>query len=201
VSASAIGYYGERGEETLAEDASPGSGFLPDTCVAWENASAPLSDAGIRLVWIRIGVVLDPAGGALKAMLPPFRMGLGGRLGHGRQWMSWISRNDLVSTFVRAVKDERLTAAINGTAPNPVRNAEFTRELAATLHRPALATVPAPLLRLLPGDMANEALLASARVLPRKLEQAGFQFQDPDLSIALRKMLQPSAAKLPAAPS
>lgn len=195
LNASAIGFYGDRGDEWLDEDASPGSGFLADTCVEWERATAPAADAGVRVVRLRIGVVLSSAGGALRRMLLLFRLGLGGRLGDGRQQMSWIALDDLVRVLEHALLDENLHGAVNGVAPEPVRNAEFTKILASVLRRPALLPVPAFALRTLLGEMGQELLLSSTRVRPTRLAQAGFRFLFPDLESALRFSLDEGAAK------
>lgn len=189
VIASAIGIYGDRGDEMIDETMRPGSGFLADLCVQWEAATRPAVDAGIRVVHTRFGVVLDSHGGALAKMLPLFRLGLGGRLGSGRQWMSWISLEDAVSAILFTLDTPRLEGPINVTAPAPVTNAEFTRALAHTLHRPAILPAPAFALRLLLGEMADEALLASARVFPSRLLEAGFRFAHPALQEALAATL------------
>lgn len=187
--ASAIGIYGNRGEELLDEDSSPGVGFLADLCTRWEAAAQPAVDAGIRVVHLRFGVVLGPGKGALAQMLPLFRLGLGGTLGNGRQWMSWISLADAVSAILFALQTPQLTGAINLTAPHPVTNAQFTSALARQLHRPAILPAPAFALRLALGQMADEALLASARVLPARLLHAGFHFQHNTVEEALAAAL------------
>lgn len=189
VSASATGLYGDRGDEVLDEGSPPGRGFLAEVATAWEAATAPAAAAGIRVVVLRLGMVLDPRGGALARMLPPFRLGLGGRLGSGRQWLGWISRRDLVGTIRCALRDERLRGPVLAVAPAPVTNREFTRALAAALRRPAVLPVPAFALRALFGGMADELLLASQRVTPRRLLEVGFRFADPELLPALRAML------------
>lgn len=193
VSASAIGYYGDRGEELLDETAARGAGFLAEVCAEWEAAAAPARAAGIRVVHPRIGLVLATQGGALARMLTPFRFGLGGRLGAGRQWMSWIALDDLLSVLERAVLDERLSGPLNAVAPEPVRNADFTRSLARALARPACAHVPAFALRALVGRMADDLLLASMRVKPAVLERAGFEFARPTLEGALGGLLGKAA--------
>lgn len=187
VSASAIGYYGSRGEELLEEAATPGHGFLPGVCVDWEREAQAAEALGVRVAMIRVGLVLDPRGGALKRMLPPFRFGVGGRLGSGRQWMSWIHLADLAELF-RFALEQPVRGAINGVAPEPVRNAEFTRELARALHRPALFPVPELALHLLFGEMAG-VLLESQRVAPRAATSAGFAFRFPQLGPALADLL------------
>ena len=188
VCASAIGIYGDRGEEALADESSPGSGFLSEVCQAWENAAQPAVDAGIRVVFVRFGVVLSPGGGALAQMLPVFRAGLGGRLGSGRQWLSWIALPDAIEAIEFALKSPGLSGAVNVVAPNPVTNAEFTRSLGRALHRPTLFQVPAFALKLAFGEMAS-TILGSARVLPARLNAAGFLFGYPDLDAALRALL------------
>jgi uncharacterized protein (TIGR01777 family) len=189
VCASAIGYYGNRGEEILSEESGPGTGFLPEVCQAWEAASKPAEEAGIRVVRLRIGVVLSGAGGALPRMLSAFKLGLGGRLGSGRQYMSWIALEDLAAALALAITDDRLRGPVNAVAPSPVTNAEFTRVLAKVLGRPAVLPAPAFALRLLLGQMAEELLLASARVVPRKLKETGFRYRHPDVEGALRGLL------------
>ncbi|HEY6487844.1 MAG: TIGR01777 family oxidoreductase [Terracidiphilus sp.] len=185
VVASAVGVYGDRGGETVDEASPPGQGFLADLCRAWEAAAQPARDAGIRVVHLRFGVVLGEGPGALGKMLPIFRWGLGGRLGSGRQWMSWVSMEDAIAAIVFALESPALDGAVNLTAPQPVTNAEYTRALAQALHRPAVLPVPAFALRLALGPMADEALLQSIRALPAKLIAAGFQFKHPRLEDAL----------------
>lgn len=185
VSASAIGYYGSRGDETLDENSGPGTGFLAEVCGAWEAAADPARDAGIRVAHLRIGVVLSSRGGALSKMLTPFRLGLGGPLGDGRMWMSWIVLKDLVGAILHAIDDGALAGPLNGTAPNPVTNAEFTRALGHALHRPAILPAPAFAISAALGEMGRELLLSSAKVLPRRLEEAGFRFAYPEIDGAL----------------
>lgn len=182
--ASAIGIYGDRGEEVLDERSTPGKGFLADLCQAWEDAAEPAVRAGIRVVHLRIGVVLGPQG-ALEKMLPLFRLGLGGRMGSGQQWMSWIALADVVAATEFLLEKEEIAGPVNLTAPEPVRNAEFTRALARAVRKPALVPVPALALRLAAGQMAKEALLASARVRPARLLEAGFRFKFPRVDAAL----------------
>ncbi|MBN2170632.1 MAG: TIGR01777 family oxidoreductase [Candidatus Krumholzibacteriota bacterium] len=188
--ASAAGIYGDRGEEVLDEDSAPGAGFLADLARDWEEAAAGAKAAGARVVHLRFGLVLDAAGGALARMLPVFRMGLGGPLGGGRQWWSWIAREDAAAAIERALDDEGLAGPVNVVAPRPVRCADFARALGAVLGRPARLGAPAFAMRLLFGRMADETLLASARVLPRRLEAAGFAFAHPELGAALRATLR-----------
>jgi len=187
VSASAVGYYGSRGDEVLREDSAPGTSYLAEVCQAWEKEVEAAAALGVRVVRIRIGIVLDAKGGALQRMLPPFRMGVGGRLGDGRQWMSWIHLEDLAAMFQHAVENP-VSGAWNGVAPIPVSNADFTRVLAGALHRPAIFPVPAFALRLLFGEM-SEILLGSQRVAPAAAEAAGFRFRFPELSGALENVL------------
>lgn len=189
VSASAIGYYGDRGEEILTEDAAPGKGFLAGVCVQWEDATAPAAEAGIRVVRIRTGLVLDGGGGMLGPMLIPFRLGLGGRVGPGRQWWSWIALPDHVRAVAHLL-DDGSSGPVNLAAPNPVRNSEFTAILASVLRRPAVVPVPAAALRVALGsEMAADLILASQRVEPARLLQSRFEFSHPDLPGALRAVL------------
>ena len=190
ISASAIGYYGDRGEEILHEDSPPGTGFLADVCRQWEAASQPAADAGIRTIQMRFGVVLSPRGGALQKMLPPFRMGLGGKIGDGRQWWSWIDVHDLVGAILHALKSDLLHGPVSVVAPNPVRNAEFSKILATVLSRPSIFPMPAFAARLALGEMADELLLASQHVEPAKLIATGYSFQQADLKPALEAMLK-----------
>lgn len=189
VSASATGFYGDRGELELDEDSEAGHGFLADLCRSWEAETAAARDAGIRVVNLRIGVVMTPEGGALAQMLTPFRFGVGGRLGPGTQYMSWISLDDLLAAIAHCIATPGLKGPVNAVAPGPVTNAELTRALAAALGRPALLPVPAFALRVLLGEMADELLLASTRVLPRRLLASGFAFRHPALDAALAAML------------
>lgn len=193
VNGSAVGYYGERGDELLDETSSGGVDFLALVCKDWEAATAAASDAGIRVAISRTGIVLDPRGGALAKMLLPFRLGVGGRLGDGRHWMSWIALADMVRALRFLIDTNGAAGPFNLAAPNPVDNAEFTRVLASVLHRPAVFPVPAFALELLYGEMAKGAALASQRVLPRKLLENGFQFSLPDLQTALPSVLRAAA--------
>jgi uncharacterized protein len=187
VSASAVGYYGNRGADILSEDAHAGTGFLAEVCRDWEAVAEPARAAGIRVVHPRLGMVLGPGGGALAMMTPTFRLGLGGHLGSGDQYMSWIALEDAVEALVSFATDERIAGPVNLTAPDPVTNRAFTQGLAAALHRPAMLPVPAPVLRLVLGRLADEVLLASARAVPTKLLDAGFLFRYPTMDGALRK--------------
>lgn len=185
VSASAIGYYGDRGDEVLTESSSSGSGFLAQVARGWEAATEPAARAGVRVVAPRIGVVLAGQGGALPKMALPFRFGLGGRVGSGKQWMSWITLDDLVRLLVYAVTNELIRGPINAVSPQSVTNAEFARTLARVLHRPAIFPAPAFAMRLVLGEMADELLLASQRVVPKVAMESGFRFQYPQLETAL----------------
>lgn len=186
VVASAVGYYGNRGDEFLTEKSAPGVGFLADVCREWEAACLPAVQAGIRVVNLRTGVVLAKNGGALPKSLPIFRLGLGGRFGSGNQWTSWITLEDLVGVIERALTGNGLEGPVNAVSPNPVTNREFTRILGRVLHRPAVFALPAALLRTVAGEMADSLLLASARVNPSRLLEIGFQFRNPDLETALK---------------
>ena len=191
ISASAIGFYGaDRGDEVLDETSAPGEDFLADLGVAWEAATEPAATRGIRVVRTRFGVVLDPAGGMLQRVLPVFRLGLGGKLGNGRQWMSWISLEDLIEAVRFILRTPTVAGAVNVTAPNPVRNDEFTDVLGRVLHRPTIAVVPAFALRAVYGAMADGTILASQRVVPRKLQEAGFRFAHPKIEAALQAELR-----------
>jgi uncharacterized protein (TIGR01777 family) len=189
ISASAIGYYGDRGEETLREESSSGSGFLPEVCREWEAAAEPATKAGIRTAQMRFGVVLSASGGALQKMLLPFRMGVGGNIGGGRQWMSWVDIDDVVGAILHVIKTDSLHGPVNVVGPNPVRNSEFTKTLASVLSRPAIFPMPAFAARLVFGQMADELLLASQRVEPAKLMASAYIFQTPELRAALENIL------------
>lgn len=189
VCASATGFYGDRGDERLTEQSAPGRGFLAEVCREWEAAAEAARQAGIRTVHLRIGMVLSRAGGALAALLVPFRLGLGGVIGSGRQWMSWIALDDMVGVITHVLADERLAGPVNAVTPAPVTNAEFTRTLGRVLGRPTLVPLPALAARLLLGEMADEVLLASARVEPARLLASGFGFAHPTLEGALRHIL------------
>jgi len=189
ITASAAGYYGNRGDGWLREDSSPGHDFLADVCRQWEAATQAAAQAGIRTVNMRIGVILSPAGGALPQMLTPFRLGVGGKIGSGRQWWSWIDVNDVVGAIHHIVKTRQLQGPVNVVAPKPVTNEEFTKTLAGVLRRPAVFPVPAFAARLAFGEMADELLLASQRVEPTKLLSSGYRFQRSDLKTALEEIL------------
>lgn len=189
VNASAVGFYGDCGESVIGEDTPVGQGFLPEVCLAWETHAEGAARLGMRTALLRLGVVLTPAGGALAKMLPAFRAGLGGPLGGGRQWMSWVSIDDAVDAIYRAVLDPRWSGAANITAPHPVTNAEFTATLGRVLRRPAVLPVPGWVLRAAFGQMADEALLASTRAVPARLQAMGYEFRHPTLEAALRHLL------------
>lgn len=191
VAASAIGYYGDRADEVLREDSPSGKhGFLPEVCREWEAAAQPAASAGIRTAHLRTGIVLSADGGALRKMLLPFRMGLGGNIGSGRQWMSWVDLNDEIGAIRHILTNESLHGPVNIVSPHPVSNAEFTRTLASALSRPAIFPMPAFATRLLFGQMGEELLLASQRVEPTKLVGSGYVFQKPDLRLALLAILE-----------
>ncbi|MGI8923488.1 MAG: TIGR01777 family oxidoreductase [Fimbriimonadales bacterium] len=189
LSASGVNYYGDRGDEVLTEKSAPGEGFLAGVCREWEAATAPATSAGIRVANLRLGVVLSGKGGAIAKMRLPFGLGLGGRIGSGRQWMSWIALDDAVAAFRHALSADTLSGPVNTTSPNPVTNAEFTRTLARALRRPTFLAVPAFALRIAFGQMADESLLSSVRAVPLSLLESGFQFRYPSLDAALRHVL------------
>ena len=190
VCASAIGFYGNRGDEVLREDSPAGQGFLSEVCREWEASSRIAADAGIRTVNIRLGLVLSAKGGALRSMLTPFKLGLGGRIGSGQQWWSWIHVDDVVGGIQHAIRNDSLSGPVNMVAPNPLRNAEFTKLLAAVLGRPAFFPVPEFALRLAFGEMAAaELLLASQRVEPEKLRASGYTFRFRELRAALENLV------------
>jgi uncharacterized protein (TIGR01777 family) len=190
VSASAVGYYGARGDEWLAETSAAGSGFLAEMCQEWERATQPAADAGIRVVHLRIGVVLSPRGGALAKLLPPFKLGVGGVIGSGRQYMSWITLDDLVSAIRLAVTHGKIAGPVNAVSPAPATNRQFTKTLGRVLGRPTLLPMPAFAARLVLGEMADEMLLVGQRVEPRVLKQVAFSFQHPQLEPALHELLR-----------
>lgn len=189
VSASAIGYYGDRNDELLTEASAPGDDFLARVCVEWERATGPAAEKGIRTVNTRLGIILDAKGGALEKMLTPFRMGIGGRVGDGRQWMSWIALDDVVNALKFVIDDGSIKGPVNFVAPKPVTNAEFTKTLGRVLSRPTLFPVPAFGVRLAFGEMADALLLSSQKVEPGVLEDKGFLFYWPTLEPALRHLL------------
>jgi uncharacterized protein len=189
VSGSAIGYYGNRGEELLREESAPGAGFLAQVCRQWEEATTPALQADIRTALLRTGVVLSSKGGALGAMLLPFKMGLGGRVGDGRQWTSWIDVQDMVGAIHHILKNDLLQGPVNMVAPKPVTNAEFTRTLAGVLSRPAILPMPAFAVKAVFGEMGEELLLASQKVEPNKLISSGYPFRHRDLRESLEHLL------------
>jgi len=190
ISASAIGFYGDRGEELLTEESKPGDGFLADVCVEWENATKPAKEKGIRTVHARFGIILDPEGGALAMMLTPFRMGVGGKVGDGKQWMSWIALDDVVVGLRYLLDHETISGPVNFVAPNPVRNAEFTKALGHALARPTFFRVPTFIARTAFGEMADALLLSSQHVEPKMLKSAGYQFRYPTIDETLSQILR-----------
>jgi uncharacterized protein len=194
VSASATGYYGNRGDETLTEASQPGTGFLSEIAKEWESEALKAEALGIRVVRVRFGVILSKHGGALPQMMRPFQFGVGGKIASGKQWMSWITLDDAVAILRSVLENANITGPLNVVSPQPVTNAEFTKLLAAALHRPALFPAPAFALRLLLGEMADALLLSSQRVLPTQLQKLNHQFLHPDLTAALQIALHPSPA-------
>lgn len=189
ICSSAVGYYGNRGNDVLDETSEPGRGFLAETCVAWESAAQPAVDAGIRTVNLRTGVVLSGNAGMLARLLPPFRFCLGGPLGLGQAWMSWIALEDMINVILHCLEGEGLSGPVNAVTPHPVTNLEFTRALARVLRRPAVFPLPPFALRLAFGEMAGELLLSSTRAVPRRLEASGFAWRCPDMEGTLRLLL------------
>jgi uncharacterized protein (TIGR01777 family) len=188
-SAAAVGFYGPRGDEVLDEDSAPGTGFLADVCRAWEQATEPAAQTGIRVVNLRFGVVLGSHGGALRQMLTPFKLGMGGVIGSGKQYMSWIALDDAVGAVLHTVSTDALRGPVNVVAPQPVTNYAFTKTLGKVLGRPTLIPMPAFLARLAFGEMADELLLSGQRVVPKRLSETGYAFSCPDLESALRHLL------------
>lgn len=189
ICASAIGYYGNRGNEILTENSSQGTGFLPELCRDWEAAGDPARQKGIRVVHLRIGVVLSPKGGALAKMLTPFKLGLGGVIGDGKQYWSWVALDDVVGTIEFCLHHPEISGPVNGVSPNPSTNFDFTKTLGSVLHRPTIFPMPAFAARLALGEMADDLLLGSNRIIPERLQQAGYQFRCPTLDGALRHLL------------
>lgn len=190
ISGSAVGYYGYLGADSMTEASPPGAGFLADVVEQWETAAEPAAKAGIRVVRIRSGVVLSPKGGALQKQLLPFKLGVGGKLGSGNQYLSWISLEDETQAIEFLLERDDISGPVNVTSPNPVTNAEFTRALGAALGRPTFMPVPTLALKLLfSGEMTEEMMLGGQRVLPERLQEAGYEFVDPEVEVALRKML------------
>jgi hypothetical protein len=190
VCGSAIGYYGNRGAEILSEESAPGTGFLAEVCQEWEEATMPAVQADIRTAHLRTGIVLSPKGGALKAMLLPFKLGLGGRTGDGRQWMSWIDVRDMVGAIHHILKNDLIQGPVNMVAPKPVTNAEFSRTLAGVLSRPAVFPMPAFAAKLVFGEMGEELLLGSQKVEPGKLISSGYPFRYRELRVSLEGLLK-----------
>ena len=190
ICASAIGYYGDRGDEVLTEESAPGNDFLSEVCVAWEKATGSAQAKGIRTIHARFGIILDKEGGALSKMLTPFRMGLGGRVGEGKQWMSWIALQDVVNGLKLVMNDAAIEGPLNFVAPRPVTNAEFTKTLGDVLSRPTLFPMPAFAARLVLGEMADALLLSSAKVEPKRLKEIGYQFKFDVLQSALDAILK-----------
>lgn len=189
VCASAIGYYGDRGNELLREESEPGGAFLSEVVKEWEAAAAPAREAGVRVANLRFGVVLSAEGGALGTTLPIFKLGLGGKVGSGRQWWSWVALDDVAGAIIHALENESVEGPVNVVAPNPMTNAEYTKVLGDVLNRPTLFPLPAPAARAMLGEVADELLLASARVEPAKLKETGYEFRYPELEDALRHLL------------
>jgi uncharacterized protein len=189
VSASAVGYYGDRGNELLREDSGPGSDFLAEVCKAWEAAADPAREAGVRVVHPRNGIVLSTQGGALARTLPIFKLGGGGRIGSGRQWWSWVAMADVVGAILHSLTDDSVEGPVNVGSPNPLTNAEYTRVLGKVLNRPTIFPLPAPAARLMLGEVADALLLASQRMEPAKLKETGYDFRYPELDGALRHLL------------
>ncbi len=189
ICSSAIGYYGDRGDEIVNEASAPGTGFLPEVCIEWEAAAKAAAESGIRTAHIRTGIVLSPKGGALGQMLTPFKLGLGGRVGSGRQWMSWIDVQDMVGGILHVLRNDRIHGPVNFVAPAPVTNQEFTKTLASVLHRPAVFPVPSTAIKLLFGEMGTTLLLGSTHVEPAQLKASGYAFRFPDLRTSLVHIL------------
>ena len=189
ICASAIGYYGNRGEDECIETIEAGDSFLSTVCCQWEQSARPASEAGVRVVNLRFGVVLGKEGGSLAKMLPAFKMGMGGPLGNGQQWVSWVSIVDAVRAIEFAIEHETLQSPVNVVSPHPVRNKEFAHAVGHALHRPEVVPVPKRMLKFMFGEMADETVLASTKVLPKKLQTEDFQFQHPDLNTALEAIL------------
>ncbi len=189
ISASAIGYYGDKGDEEITELSPPGNDFLADVCVKWEHESNSLLKEGIRVAHMRTGLVLSPKGGALKKLLLPFKLGLGGPVGSGRQWWSWIDYDDQIRAYEYAITNDKVFGPVNGTAPNPVRNKEFVKTLGKVLFRPAIIPLPTPAVKLILGEMGDSLLLSSQKVHPDVLKIEGFEFKHPELKESLHHLL------------
>jgi uncharacterized protein len=189
VSASAVGYYGDRGDQVLSEESKPGDGFFPEVCHEWEEATEKAKSSGIRILNIRIGVVLSSSGGILGRILGPFRMGLGGKIGSGTQYISWIALDDLLGIVLNIISNKSISGALNAVSPNPITNRDFTRILGNVLSRPTLVSIPRFAARMAFGELADAALLSSVRVMPTKLLRSGYQFRYPKIEQALRHTL------------
>lgn len=189
VSASAVGYYGDRGNELLREESAPGSDFLAEVCKEWEAAADPAREAGIRVVHPRFGIVLSPKSGALGATLPIFKLGLGGKIGSGRQYWSWVALDDVVGSILHSLTNESVSGPVNVGSPDPLTNAEYTKVLGRVLNRPAIFPLPAPAARIMLGEVADALLLASQRMEPARLKESGYTFRYPQLEGALRHLL------------
>jgi uncharacterized protein len=189
ISASASGYYGDRGNELLREESAPGANFLAEVCQEWEAAAEPAREAGVRVVHPRFGIVLSPEGGALATTLPIFKLGGGGRIGSGRQYWPWVAIDDVVGAVLHALATESLEGPVNVGVPDPPTNAEYTRTLGRVLNRPTIFPLPGPVARIMLGQVADELLLASQRVEPAKLRESGFEFRYPELEGAFRHLL------------
>jgi uncharacterized protein (TIGR01777 family) len=190
INASAVGYYGDRGDEILDENSLPGTGFLAEVCQKWEEATKPASDKGIRVILLRFGAILSSKGGVLGKMRLPFKLGLGGVIGSGKQYMSWISIDDLIGVVLHVISNDSLSGPVNTVTPEPVTNKEFTKTLGKTLNRPTILPVPAFAVKLIFGEMGDELLLSSTRALPSKLEASDYTFLYPDLASALKHLLE-----------
>lgn len=190
ISASAIGFYGNRGDEIVSEDSPPGDGFLAEVCQKWENATEPAEKKGIQVVKLRIGIVLSSKGGALGKMLTPFKLGLGGTIGSGRQWTSWISMDDLMGIFLHIIGHSEIQGPVNAVTPNPVTNRVMTKVLGRALYRPTIFPIPSFVVRLIFGEMADEMFLSSTRAAPNILVQTGYSFLYPDLKGAINHIIE-----------
>jgi len=190
ISASAIGYYGSRGDEVLTEETGGGTDFLSDVCAEWEKATEPAAEKGISTCTARFGIILDKEGGALEKMLTPFRLGLGGKVGDGKQWMSWISMDDHVNAVNFVIENDNIRGAVNSVSPHPVTNEDFTKRMGEVLYRPTFIPLPEFAVSMLMGEMGDELLLTSTKVIPKRLDDAGFEFTYPDLKTALEHALE-----------
>ena len=189
ICSSAIGYYGNRGDEELTEQSSGGTGFLSEVCKAWEAETKPIEAKGVRVANIRTGLVLSPEGGALQKLLLPFKLGVGGKIGSGNQWWSWITLNDLLRVYQYSIENDTVKGAVNVAAPNPDRNSIFVKTLGKVLRRPTIFPLPAFIVKLIFGEMGQELLLDGQKVMPKKLAESGFQFEQTELEPALKSML------------